>query len=194
MPKPRYITYNGECHNIREWSGITGLPEHTIHTRLRSGWSVERSLTEPSKHAGQYRPSLHKQRYTATYKGETLSLTPIEWEGTTGVPSPLIMARIRKGWSAQDAVTTPTGGRIGHIVEYDGQRHNITEWSRITGIPPYLISMRLRSGWTAERALSTPSRHIKMPEERKGVKMYEYHGESHSMFRWEKRCLWGSLS
>lgn len=42
----RLYTYNGETHNIMEWSKIYGIPYKLLHGRLRSGWDIERALTE----------------------------------------------------------------------------------------------------------------------------------------------------
>lgn len=45
----RFLELNGETHTIAEWSRITGLSWLTIRQRLRYGWTVERTLTEPVK-------------------------------------------------------------------------------------------------------------------------------------------------
>lgn len=42
-----YLEYNGERHTIPEWSKITGIKEITIRARLKRGWSVEKTLSEP---------------------------------------------------------------------------------------------------------------------------------------------------
>ena len=39
------ISFNGQSHNIKEWSEITGIPYQRLYMRLRNGWSVERALT-----------------------------------------------------------------------------------------------------------------------------------------------------
>lgn len=39
------LTYNGETHNITEWSNIVGIPMKKISNRIHSGWSIERALT-----------------------------------------------------------------------------------------------------------------------------------------------------
>lgn len=41
----RRFTYNGETHNIKEWSELYGIPYKTLHNRLYVGWSIERALT-----------------------------------------------------------------------------------------------------------------------------------------------------
>ena len=37
-----YITYNGETHNIEEWSKLTGISSKVIYNRNHRGWSPER--------------------------------------------------------------------------------------------------------------------------------------------------------
>lgn len=44
--KIQVIEYGGEVHGLREWSLITGINQTTLQSRIRSGWSAERALTE----------------------------------------------------------------------------------------------------------------------------------------------------
>ena len=44
--KIQVFEYGGERHGLREWSLITGINQTTLQSRIRSGWSVERALTE----------------------------------------------------------------------------------------------------------------------------------------------------
>ena len=41
----RLITYNGETHTLAEWGDIKGINQGTLHSRLKRGWDVERTLT-----------------------------------------------------------------------------------------------------------------------------------------------------
>lgn len=41
----KYYTYDGKTLSIKEWAKVTGIPVGTIVNRLRSGWSVERTLS-----------------------------------------------------------------------------------------------------------------------------------------------------
>lgn len=41
------ITHNGHTDNVAGWSRITGINYQTLRNRLKHGWSVARSLTEP---------------------------------------------------------------------------------------------------------------------------------------------------
>lgn len=38
------LTYNGETHSLSEWSRILHVPYGRLKSRLRYGWSVERTL------------------------------------------------------------------------------------------------------------------------------------------------------
>lgn len=42
-----FIEWNGERRTIAEWSRTVGVPFARISTRLKRGWSVERTLTTP---------------------------------------------------------------------------------------------------------------------------------------------------
>lgn len=48
----RIIKYDGVEHTLSEWSEITGVCVGTLWDRLKSGWSIERALTEPVHNNG----------------------------------------------------------------------------------------------------------------------------------------------
>lgn len=40
------IEFNGEVHNMSEWSEILGIPRHVLSNRINAyGWTIERALT-----------------------------------------------------------------------------------------------------------------------------------------------------
>lgn len=41
------LTYKGETKALRFWADEYGLPRNVVKCRIRSGWTVERALTEP---------------------------------------------------------------------------------------------------------------------------------------------------
>jgi len=43
------VTLNGETRTTTEWSRRVGIPVHVIWMRLRAGWSIERTLTQPKE-------------------------------------------------------------------------------------------------------------------------------------------------
>lgn len=42
-------TFQGETHTVSEWAQMKKMSASTLRARLRTGWSVERALTEPVK-------------------------------------------------------------------------------------------------------------------------------------------------
>ena len=42
-----YVTYDGETKTITEWAEKLNIRPETLHSRLRSGWSIEKALTTP---------------------------------------------------------------------------------------------------------------------------------------------------
>lgn len=49
MRSNRLITYNGETHNLKQWSEIVNITYTTLHWRLSNGWSIEKVLTHNIK-------------------------------------------------------------------------------------------------------------------------------------------------
>jgi hypothetical protein len=45
----RYLEYNGERHTISEWGELLGIDSETLSSRLRRGWSIEKTLTKEKK-------------------------------------------------------------------------------------------------------------------------------------------------
>lgn len=43
----RVLEFNGQTKTLQQWADQTGLSHTLIHYRLRRGWSIERSLSEP---------------------------------------------------------------------------------------------------------------------------------------------------
>lgn len=44
-----FMEFQGEIHSVSEWSRLKGISVGCLFSRLRRGWSVERTLTEPAR-------------------------------------------------------------------------------------------------------------------------------------------------
>ena len=44
-----HLTYNGKTLSVTEWSVLLGIPRTTLSNRVRLGWSIERTLSTPSR-------------------------------------------------------------------------------------------------------------------------------------------------
>lgn len=115
------------------------------------------------------------------YRGE--KHTVMEWSRKTGVKESVIRSRIDKyGCTIGQALGYEEyDGSPDHIIEYNGERHNITEWAYITGINKGTISSRLRYGYSVGQALGFEEYKRKAPP-----KYITYNGETHSLTGWER--------
>lgn len=89
----------GEAHTIYGWAEKTGIAYDALYHRFNSPhWTLEEALTTPSG-----------ARRLITIDGETHTVT--EWLGIAGMPRGCYYKRIREGWSAKDALFTPSPGQ-----------------------------------------------------------------------------------
>lgn len=95
-----------------------------------------------------------------SFNGKTQTLQ--DWAAEVGLSSVTIGDRIRRGWSAERALTvTPraeTARRGGRALTLHGRTMTVVQWARELGIHKATLQCRLRLGWTDEEALTTPVR------------------------------------
>lgn len=112
----KYLTMEGETRTVGEWSSITGISQHRIYCRLRSGWTINDVLSVPIIRG---RTSVSRGNCRAnrnlTYKGEIRSIT--EWAKICKMPMKTLHNRIRLGWSTERALTKPLRLGIRNIVK-----------------------------------------------------------------------------
>lgn len=103
-----------------------------------------------------------------------------EWALDYGITPAIIIARLERGMTAADAITTPmkvghasqrlpifspkqkpsarkrSGGTPARTYTHNGQTLTVAEWSSLTGLGKGTIGARLRKGWSIEQTLTTP--------------------------------------
>lgn len=47
MSRNRLIAYDGRTLCVAEWADVFGMREHTMHSRLDRGWSMDRIASQP---------------------------------------------------------------------------------------------------------------------------------------------------
>lgn len=105
--RTRHVTYNGRTQCIADWAVEMKLPAQTLYTRIREGWDAARALTTPAP--GRVGKTAADRRVLITYNGVTQTVT--EWARHLGVPHATLSNRIKHGWTVEDAMTVPFGGR-----------------------------------------------------------------------------------
>jgi hypothetical protein len=96
------VTYRSIADAIKALAPGLGVTASTVRGRIGKGWSLEDALTMPC----QENRLVARSNGAVTYRGEEYpSLTALANEH--GIPANTAHARIRRGWSIEDAVEKP---------------------------------------------------------------------------------------
>lgn len=103
-----FLEHDGKRLTLMEWSRVVGIGVTTLSYRIKAGWPVERALTTPNDayHLG----TLSVARSNSVYlEHDGRRLPQGEWARIIGIPRQALAARIKRGWSIADALSTPFG-------------------------------------------------------------------------------------
>ena len=95
------ITFKGLSLTVKDWAARTGICSSSIASRLRCGWSVERTLTTPVDQTISSPVKL-------SYQGEALTI--MQWAKRLKISHSTIRNRLSKGWSVEKTLATPVRG------------------------------------------------------------------------------------
>ena len=105
----------------------------------------------------------------ATYEYQGKNCTAAQLAELAGVTTETMRARLKSGWTVEDAVrgvrTVEHGGRV-KTYGYKGGRYTLRELSQMAGISVSALNSRIKAGWTVEDAVERQSPYT----------MYEYQG------------------
>lgn len=93
------LTYDGKTQSMSAWVEETGISKGAIQTRIKMGWSVEKTLTEP----------VHNESAMITYDGRTQHIAA--WAREVGLHRAVIRSRIQLGWPIEKVLTEPVRKR-----------------------------------------------------------------------------------
>jgi len=79
------------------------------------------------------------------------------WCRILGIPYQRVKDRVRRGMSHKEALTAKKQAPRERIIEFRGQKKNLSQWGRDVGISAAAMLNRIKNGWPIELALTTPS-------------------------------------
>jgi hypothetical protein len=130
-------------------------PEEVVHHKNQNTLDdrIEnlQLLANDAEHA-----RIHKQKLIE-HNGTTLSV--VQWAAKIGIRSNTIYDRLKKGWTVEKALTTPSiyeGKNV--LLTSNGLTLTVAEWSKRTGIKDDCLRRRIILGWSDEKVINTPVR------------------------------------
>lgn len=151
--RPLY-TYRGESRTIADWAPILGVPQATLLSRLRSGYSIEEAFAKPFK---RRRSALalraNKPKTAKLYTVNGVSKTLTEWSHHSGIALATLRHRLRKGVAIEAALQgkLPTHAKV-HTV--NGVSKTLDEWAEHLGITYGALFARMRKGRSLAEAIA----------------------------------------
>lgn len=127
--------------------------EHSIE-RINNNGDYEPGNVKWATHVEQCNNKRSSRFLDFNGKRQTVAL----WAREIGVHQSIILARLKKGWSNEQSLTTPV---LPHhrFVEFKGARRTLSDWARVLGLPYKALHTRIQtSGWPIEKAFTEPLR------------------------------------
>lgn len=95
------ITFDSVTMTCGEWDDKMGFSRGTIYSRLRSGWSVEDSITN------NYPKNKPRKLFGETVLINGTEKLVSEWCNDFIIPRTVVQRRVDRGWSVVSAITSP---------------------------------------------------------------------------------------
>lgn len=101
----KMVTARGQTKSAAEWEDETGVPAAVIMRRMTElRWTPERAIFTPY-HPGQG----GRNRELKLYELNGRAMCIADWARESGRPDELIRDRVKRGWTLEEALNTPSG-------------------------------------------------------------------------------------
>lgn len=142
---------------FRDWALANGYADNLTCDRINNdkGYSPNNCRWATYRQQGR-----NTRRNTLlTIGGETLAAA--ECADRNGISKDLVYARLKKGWSPEEAVSVKPNEREEkpgkYQITYNGETHTLATWAKILNVPRRNLYQRVYlCGWPVERAFTEP--------------------------------------
>lgn len=96
-----------------------------------------------------------KERKANMIEHDGKSQSIAAWAKELGMPVPTLRARLRNGWTIEQALSKESAGKGENLIEFNGKSQNLSAWAKELNIPRPTLAARLyRLGWAPEKAFT----------------------------------------
>jgi hypothetical protein len=178
--RSRILTLDGESKTLADWACDPRciVSAQAFYQRMARGWTLEDALYVAQLRSGT--------SALIVAFGESRTLTEWSRDPRCLVPWTCVQGRLRAGWDAEAALTTPWGDSRPRIEAY-GERKGMAAWMRDPRcvVPEQVLRKRLQQGWPAEQAIATPH------ATRTHHQPFEAFGEWKTLLQWARDARYG---
>lgn len=146
-------------HSKAEMCDYWRMPRVVFFRRIRDGWSLEKSLTEPIKNSNPIKSNIRDHNNN---EYSTIDEMCKYWN----ISKKQYMLNIRNNCTIEEALTTVT--HIDGCIDHKGNKYaSINEMCRTYGITKTTLRSRIELGWTLADILENPAKkhnHIRIKD------------------------------
>ena len=143
--KRKLITYNGETHDIYEWSKITGIKAGTIQGRLREGKPLEEVFDNRQWNFSSAEKS--KGGIQVEYKGKTQSLRA--WSRELNLDYKKTRDKYKQGFPLDEVFKSEEKENIIYDITYKGQIYSAKQFAKSINASYMKVLKLIREGITS---------------------------------------------
>lgn len=162
--------FNNKVQMAKHW----GISSAQLYNRLSSGMSLAEALTKPTTSRGKY-----KKREVVDHKGNSYC-SIAQMARSYGLASITLHERLKRGWSVEEALTTPVDKsnlRKSEKIKNVRVQDHLGNWydsyyalAKAYGLSfSTLYGRVVKLGWSIEKALLTPTQKRKIGTRKRGI-------------------------
>lgn len=146
------------CSELRQMARDLGIKGYQSmgKTWLKAHIQLVLEEREAEKREAEKKPAKEKKARKVNmieHDGKAQSLG--QWAKELGMPVPTLRARLRNGWTIEQALGKASAGKAEKLIEFNGKSQTLTAWSRELGIPRATLEARInRLHWAPEKAFA----------------------------------------
>jgi len=113
----------------------------------------ERKAAEEAAKAAEKPAKRERKANLISFNGKSQSIGA--WAKELGMPVPTLRARLRNGWTIDQALSKESAGRNEKLIEHDGKAMTLSAWARELGVARATLDARInRLNWSPDKAFT----------------------------------------